>query len=319
MSNPDLGRILVTGGTGFIGRYVVDRLVADGHRPVITTFKKHKHPKEQIDVEELDLTDRSQVNSLIDRYSPQVVLHLAGVTPGHSDPSGSVYREVNFNGTVNLLNALNEKLVTRVVLLGSAAEYGDQQIPFEESSPAQPVSAYGLSKADANNFGLEMHATRGLPLTVLRVFTAFGFGQPDKMFLSQLITHALLNRHFKMSDGEQKRDFVYVEDVAQAVTAAITAEQAVGRVINIAGGKGVALKKLARQVWEICGADPEFLEIGAREKRGDDTLDTEADISLAAKLLNWHPGEPILTESAVSSKLIETIHRMQTSIASAAK
>ena len=315
MSNPTKTRILVTGGTGFIGRYVVDLLTTDGFAPLITTFKATG----QNDVVDLDLTNAEQTNDLVSSYKPQIVLHLAGVTPGHDDPTGRIYHDVNFTGTVNLLKALEKNGVTRVILLGSAAEYGDQPIPFREEMPARPVSQYAISKAKANHFALDMHKACGFPVTILRVFTAFGYEQPDKMFLSQLIKHALLNQHFKMSDGLQKRDFVHVEDVAAAIKTSMSADNTVGRIINVAGGKGIALRDLAHHVWRICGADDDRLDIGLREKTGDDSFDTEADISLAAEILNWRPGPAILSESDENQKLTETINRMRTSIVVARK
>jgi len=311
MSHPAKTRILVTGGTGFIGRYVVDLLISDGFSPLITKFKEIAPGNSNVDAVEVDLTDPTQTKDLIKSYKPQIVLHLAGVTPGHDDPTGSIYHNVNFTGTVNLLNALNNTGVSRLIMLGTAAEYGNQPIPFREDMPASPVSQYALSKAKANKFALDMHAANGFPVTILRVFTAYGFGQPDKMFFSQLIKCALLNQHFKMSDGSQKRDFVHIEAVVAAIKASMSADDAVGRIINIAGGQGIALRDLAQHVWKICGADDDRLDIGSRDKTGDDSFDTEADISLAAAILNWHPGPAILSESGESRALTETISRMR--------
>jgi len=313
MSDPANTRILVTGGTGFIGRYVVDLLTADGHDPLVTTFNKTKLIPPNIDLIELDLTNAEQVSDLIQNYRPQIVLHLAGVT-GNVDPTGNIYDEVNFKGTVNLLRSLEKTSVERVILLGTAAEYGNQPIPFREDMPVKPVSHYAVSKAKANQVALDMHAASGFPVTILRVFTSYGYGQPHKMFLSQLITHGLLNKHFNMSDGLQKRDFVFIEDVADAIRATMTAKNAFGRVINIAGGKGIALQAVARKVWDICGVDHELLDIGAREKSGDDPFDTEADISLAAELLNWRPGPDILSELDDFSRLKTTIEKMKSTL-----
>lgn len=310
MSDPANTRILVTGGSGFIGRYVVDLLTADGHSPLVTTFDQKKP---EGDIAYVDLTLSEQVTDLVQNYRPQVVIHLAGVT-GKSDPTGNIYEEVNFRGTVNLLNALEKTGVERVILLGTASEYGNQPIPFREDMPVKPLSHYAVSKANANQFGLDMHTANGFPVTILRVFTAYGHGQPAKMFLSQIITHGLLNKHFKMSDGLQKRDFVFIEDVVSAVRSAITAEKSLGRVVNIAGGKGIRLRDVARKVWEICGADDELLDIGSLPKAGDDIFDTEADISLAAEILNWLPGSGILNETDNFSRLTATINKMRATL-----
>ena len=147
-------------------------------------------------------------------------------------------------------------------------------------------------------------------MTVLRVFTAYGYGQPRKMFLSQLIRHALLSQPFKMSDGRQKRDFVYVGDVVEAILGAMASKKAVGAVINIAGGRGIALKDLAAKVWTACDADGELLEIGSRDKTDDDAFETEADISLAAELLAWRPETPFIGDAEPGHPLYDMIGRM---------
>jgi nucleoside-diphosphate-sugar epimerase len=312
---PVFDRILVTGGTGFLGRYILQRLVEQGHRPLSTTFKENETPLEpavagSVDLIETDLTDRDKTKELISSYHPQIVVHLAGTT-GHNDPAGERCRRVNYDATVNLLDALAGSDVMRVVLIGTAAEYGDQLIPFNENMRPQALSHYGVSKVHANEHAIRLHAASGLPVTILRVFTAFGYGQPHKMFLSQLITHALLNKQFMMSDGLQKRDFVSIEDVTSAILAALTEEKAVGRVINIGSGRGVRLCDVAEAVWKACDADRELLQIGAVEKTGDAAFDTEADISLARELLDWSPSLQILEGAEPSDALLDTISRMK--------
>lgn len=308
MSDFGAKRILVTGGTGFIGRYVVRALEARGARPVVTTSGEAAATSGSNGHIGLDLTSASMTRQVIERIRPEAVLHLGGLTGGgHSEER---YHAVNYLGTVNLLEALAGSGVERVVLLGSAAEYGPQPVPFRETMELRPVSPYAASKARANEYALERSRDGGVPVTVLRVFTAYGIGQPRKMFLSQLIASALLNQHFKMSDGLQKRDFVYVEDVAAAILSSLTARNAVGRVINIAGGRGVALRDLAARVWHICDADPERLEIGVRTKTDDDAFDTEADISLAAELLGWRPQAPPI-DAEPCPPLVEMIEAMR--------
>ena len=319
MADPALERILVTGGTGFIGRYVVDLLVRDGFRPLVTTFSGRSVDDHaaisNIDVIKLDLTDRPGITDLVETYRPHVVINLAGAT-GHDDPTGRMCHAVNYVGTANLLNALNRCGVGRVILLGSASEYGRQRTPFREGMPTLPESPYGISKAQATSLACGMHEATGFPAIVLRVISAFGHAQPSKMFLPQLVTHGLLSRGFKMSDGLQKRDYVYAGDVAIAIRKAMTAQNAVGRTINIAGGQGIALKELALKVWDLCGADKGLLQIGALDKTGDDGVDTEADISLAERLLGWRPASSILPEDGMHFALPDLVRRMRQDILS---
>ncbi len=304
-------RILVTGGTGFIGRYVVERLRSEGVAPIVTNSAESNDNSHV-----LDLTDEGSVRSLIGSVNPDIVLHLAGVTGAST--SAERCNQVNYFGTVNLLEALATSNVSRVVLIGSAAEYGAQSTPFREDMALEPVSPYAISKAKANEYALEQHAKGGLPVTILRVFTAYGHGQPSRMFLSQVISHALSGTTFEMSNGLQRRDFVHVTDVADAILPAGTVEAAVGRVINIANGRSIALRDLALKVWNICAADPERLRIGSIEKSSDDAIDTEADISLAAELLDWRPATPFIGDASDGHPLFQMIDRMADELRSAA-
>ena len=153
---------------------------------------------------------------------------------------------------------------------------------------------------------------------VLRVFTAYGYGQPDKMFFSQLLRHALLRDNFRMSDGLQRRDLVYVSDVVDAVIAAIDSTRAVGRTINIGSGRAIALRDLAERVWKVCGAPADMLEIGTLTKSSDDSFDTEADISLAGELLDWRPSTPFIGDAEAGHPLFEMAERMAVDLKAAA-
>jgi nucleoside-diphosphate-sugar epimerase len=315
MTLPVFDRILVTGGTGFLGRYVLERLVLRGCRPRATTFGEDKTSGSAIelsgvDLVESDLTDRKQAKKLVEEYRPQTVIHLAGTT-GHNDPKGERCHRINYEATVNLLDSLSLGQIQRVVLIGTAAEYGDQPTPFREDMEPRPLSHYAVSKVRSNEYALDLHERTGLPVTILRVFTAFGYGQPRKMFLSQLITHGLLNQQFKMSDGLQKRDFVYIDDVTTAILASLTAQKADGRIINIGSGRGRQLLQIANAVWNACGTKREFLEVGTLDKTGDAAFDTEADISLAREILDWSPTVEILDGSEPSMALLDTIRRIK--------
>ena len=307
MTHPAFERILVTGGNGFIGRHVTRRLLENGHEPLITVSGS-RNPSP--DATFLDVTDAAAVRSAFDSYRPTAVLHLAGTT-GHNDATGDLCRRMNFDATVNIVDALRDKDVRRLVLIGSAAEYGPQPTPFREDMPARPVSVYGRSKTAACEYAMNAFSAAGLPVTVLRVFTAFGKGQTNKMFLSQLITAALLGRSFVMSDGEQKRDLVHIDDVVTAVINVLDSDGAVGKIINIGSGRGTPLKAIARTVWAECGADRELLIIGGRDKTGDDPYDTEADITLAGRLLGWSPTGRILDGDHAAPALADLIREMR--------
>ena len=124
MAESAMERILVTGGTGFIGRYVIARLASLGYRPFATTFGEGEHLRtltgsDTADLVDIDLTDAEKTAELVASYRPQVLLHLAGTT-GHNDPEGHRCQRINVETTVNLLNTLRGTSVERVVLIGTA-------------------------------------------------------------------------------------------------------------------------------------------------------------------------------------------------------
>ncbi len=190
MQNTPFERVLVTGGTGFIGRYVIARLVASGHRPMVTQFGivpgDFEHDL-QVDLIDLDLRDNAETANLVSTLKPDLVVHLAGVT-GQSDPEGRLCEEINHRATVHLLDRLTEIDLSKVIMVGTAAEYGQQPTPFREDMPDAPRSPYAVSRAKANRYALSLAETAGLPITILRLFSVYGIGQPMNMFLPQLIS-----------------------------------------------------------------------------------------------------------------------------------
>lgn len=246
---------------------------------------QHDHAK--FDTMVLDVGDQLGTKALLDSYKPDLLLHLAGGSPPNSGKPFNEEKE--FRTAAFLLENAARIGTKRAVLLGSASEYGDNSTPFSEDMKTRPVSPNGRAKARITDYAVSIHRDFRFGVTVLRPFTVYGPGQPQNMFISQLVTHAILNHDFKMSDGVQKRDLVFVDDVAHAIVLAAESEKAAGRVINIGSGHGTALKDIATDVWARCSADKEKLHIGAKDKSGDDSIDTVADIRLAAELLSWHP------------------------------
>lgn len=302
-------RILVTGGTGFIGRKVTARLVAEGHRPVVTQLGPLPDSfslAADVELIDLDLRDFESVGRLIDDLRPELVLHLAGVT-GYSDPDGRLCDEINYRASGFLLERLIEAKVAKVVMIGSAAEYGQQPTPFHEGMPERPTSAYARSRACATRHALSLGSTANLPITILRLFSVYGIGQPMHMFLQQLITHAVSAEDFRMTNGGQLRDFVHVEDVASGLLQAATSSEANGRIINIAGGVGHSLSSVAKAVWRYCGTDESLLHLGAFDAHGDDAFDTHADISLAQDILGWRPAREFISNNEPAEALAEMI------------
>jgi len=283
--------VVITGASGFIGRHLVRQLIAEGCSPILTTRKlKRDNPvDQQRRWFELDLTDHGRSRELFQSLKPRVLIHLAG-TRGRGDARGAdvACDELNVRATVELLESAVACGIERIVIVGSAEEYGNQPGPHDESSPAQSASTYGHSKAIASSHALRLYREVGCPVVIVRPFTVYGPDQPIDMFVAEAVDAAVRGLDFRMSEGNQKRDLVFVEDVVRGLIAAATAPNIEGRVINLGSGIARSLREVAQCIWKIAGASAPLL-IGARKAQPEELSDTWADISLARRLLGWTP------------------------------
>ena len=289
-----LESVAVTGPSGFIGTHLVHALVERGCRPVLLTrstpidqaFASDDHA---LDRARIDLADSNSIRETLDRVRPSTILHLAG-TRGHDDPrpASVACMGVNFLGTARLLEAAMNTGVRRIVIIGSAEEYGNQSGPLDETMPLGAATAYGVSKANATNHALGMHKTRGCPVVVARPFSVYGPGQPSNMFVAEAIDSAVNNIPFAMSHGEQKRDLIFIDDVVRGLIAAACAPGVEGRVINLGTGRAHRLRDVAELIWRLTGTQAPLL-IGNRQARDEELYDTWADNTLAKRLLDWEP------------------------------
>ena len=285
-------KILVTGGTGFLGGYVVEELISKGLTPTVLTrnrkMKVFDGLRDKINFDEIDLLDFSAVRNYIAKFRPDRIIHLAGYVYRTSEQPG-ILEKSNFEATVNLLEAAASAKVKRIVITGTADEYGFQNCPQIETMSAMPVSEYAVSKNKAVNYALAANQTNGLPVVITRPFTIYGIGQPAKMFVSQAIEAAVGGVRFEMSRGEQKRDLLFVTDFVNAIIKLLTADGIEGEIFNLGSGQSVALKEVAKKIWEIAGANERLLRIGARPTGESELYDTQADVSKIKRMLDWKP------------------------------
>ena len=279
--------MLVTGAAGFIGQRLVQQLVEAGAR--VGAGVAPDEPPERVaalpaQVERLvfDLRDAVAVQGAVAEATPQVVFHLAavGVTNAGVDPSLAL--TVNAGGTVHLLEALKERDVERIVLVGTCYEYGAR----ETVEGLDPFNAYAASKVAAWAFGRMYWRAYGLPIITVRPFQVYGPGQPAGTLIPAAIDAALIGRDFPMTPGEQVRDFIYVDDVVTGMIAAAEAPGIKGESIDLGTGQTHAIRQAVTRVWEIAGARGRML-LGALPYRPGEAMRTVADADRAARLTGW--------------------------------
>lgn len=288
-------RILITGAAGFLGSALANRLVREGHEVRGLDDLSTGDPavlSPEVHFTRGDVNDRPKLWTLL--QDVDCVYHLAArVLVPESVLYPREYNQTNVGGTVSLMEAMRDVGVRRVVFVSSGAVYGDQQQqPVSEDALPNPRSPYAVSKLAAEYYVKTIGALWGIEALCLRVFNAYGPGQhlppvhaPVVLsFLRQALHNGTLVIH---GDGSQTRDYVYVDDVVNALLAASTAPDIDQLTINVGSGQETSVRELARLVIEVTGAGPEVV-YNQRTHGGVSRLC--ADLTLAAAKLNYRPG-----------------------------
>ena len=301
---------LVTGGAGFIGSHISDRLLADGHRVrILDNFSTGKHENipqsDNIEVIEGDIGDYDTVRAAMQQVDK--VFHeaaIASVPETVGNPLSS--ERVNYRGTLNILEAARHAGVQRVVFACSAAVYGDlPELPKQETMQVKPLSPYAVDKL-ASEQACQMYThLYGLETVSLRYFNVFGPRQDPSSPYSGVISifSDTLNQGKQPTiygDGEQTRDFVYVSDVVEANIKAATSPAAAGKAINIATGGKLSINDLLKT---ICNIKDQPFEPQYQQGRQGDIKHSRADISAAREYLDW---EPVVAFEDGLRKLLES-------------
>lgn len=296
-------KIIVTGAAGFIGSHVADRLIADGHRVIgldnFDDFYAEKRKRaniaqalthENFELVEGDIRDKNLLEDLFGRFQPNAVIHLAaraGVRPSLEDPS--LYMDVNVTGSTNIFDAAR-KLATppRVVYASSSSVYGDRDTsPFQESEDVDsPISPYAASKRACEIVASTFHHLYGLNLTGLRFFTAYGPRNRPDLAIAKFTQLIRDNKSIPMfGDGSTRRDYTYVEDIADGVIRAMHHCQGL-HLYNLGNSNPVTLQELIQTIGVALGKQPVIEQFPPQP---GDVRQTFADITLARRDLGFDP------------------------------
>ena len=276
--------ILIVGGTGFIGYHLVKRCKKKFNVISIST----KRPKKErfikgINYFYIDISKKKQLNR-IRNLQIDYVVNLGGYVD-HSNKIKTF--SSHFVGVKNLFYFFKNKNIQKFVQIGSSAEYGRLRSPQREKSKCNPQLIYGQAKLQGTVFLKEQFKKFNFPVTILRLYQAYGPKQDINRFIPIVIDACKNGKEFPCSNGTQKRDFTYIQDVVEAIILTLNNKKSSGEIINIGSGKTIKLKDIIFKIVEIFKrGKPMF---GTIKMRRDEIIDIKPDIKKAKLFLKWKP------------------------------
>jgi UDP-glucose 4-epimerase len=303
--------VLITGGAGFIGSHLIRKLRQQTHEiDAIDNFsageitKRRERDLEKdpsVEVWKMDIKAiEGALSSLAKRYKTKegepavdAIVHLAApISVEESMKNAQKYCDEIHNGTICVLAAAKAYNVKKVILASTAAVYGNtERLPITEHIKTDPQSPYAISKLAAEGIA-RMHAREhGIEAVILRFFNVYGPDQDPSSGYSGVISKFMQQAKEKkpfviFGDGKQTRDFVYVDDVCDAIIASLTKKAEPGVVLNIGSGKETAIIDLAQKIAKITGVS---CKTEQKEQRKGDILHSQAAIERAKKYIDYEP------------------------------
>lgn len=280
-------KLLVVGGTGFIGYNLCKEATK---KDWIVSSISTKQPKKKRFLKKVkyiicDIRKAKNLKKIKNKYN--YVVNLGGYVD-HSHKKKTY--ESHYKGCKNLANFFLNKKISSFIQLGSSIEYGNLKSPQKENfkcSLAKVKSTYGKSKLLATNYLLNLFKEKNFPITILRLYLAYGPHQDINRFIPITIDGCLNNISFNSSKGTQKRDFIYISDVINLIFKCLKNKNSKGEIFNVGTGKPKKIKKIIEDIKNnIKRGNPLYGKIGFRK---DEILNLYPSIAKAKKKLNWKP------------------------------
>jgi nucleoside-diphosphate-sugar epimerase len=282
-------RCLITGASGFLGRNLLATLIAADAQVHFTT---HNCPAEEIphsgeaQAHACDLTRLADVENVFDEVRPEYLFHLA--TGRGDEIHGRDSLLGNILSADRLVQASMRYPPVRIIVAASSLEYGPHPAPLNEDMMLAPDSLYGVTKAASTLLLRQAALKQQLPVTVLRIFSIYGYWEPAKRLLPTAMRAALEHLELPLATTGPKRDFVFVSDVVEALLLPALAENVHGEIINVGTGEQTSNEEAVAKIQAVSGL-PIRVQANAYPQRATDTSYWCADPGKAYRMLGWKP------------------------------
>ena len=295
-------KILITGGTGFIGSHLAEKCVAKGYK--VTVFDRYNPNynlgnlsdskyKNKINFIFGDIRDYDSVNNAVSNND--IVFHLAALIGiPYSYISPNAYIKTNVEGTYNVLESCRKNKTSKVVITSTSEVYGSANyIPMDEKHPLQPQSPYSASKISADNLALSYFYSFNSPVSIIRPFNTYGPRQSQRAIIPTIINQIENNKDnhiVELGNLNPTRDFSFVDDTCNAFIKFINSKKCLGKPINIGSGGNISIKELAKLIAKLMNKKIKFKKSKIRIRpKSSEVQNLCANIKVAKKDLGWSP------------------------------
>ncbi len=283
-------RVFITGGGGFIGSHLVRRLLSIGARVSILVREnsdlwKIRDVEKDLEIFHCDIQDKNMVEKIIKSIKPDIVYHLAAY--GVNSKKNDYYKalNINVNGAVNVIKPLIYTGCEKVIYIGSSSEYGASKDPRDEKNALYPLNIYGSTKAAGTIVMHQIARENDIGIITIRPFGLFGEREEQHKIFSYIIGSILKGKEVKLTACEQFRDYLYVENLVDAMILAAESDVK-NEIFNIGTGKVKKLKYYVEKIFEIIGTNqkPLYGQLGSRI---NDMWCPEPDVNKIKTVLEW--------------------------------
>ena len=282
--------ILIAGGTGFIGFHLAKKCLSlNWSVTSLSTNKPKKNRKlKKVNYKICDVSNYNQINKKI-KPDYDYVVNLAGYVDHTNKPKTL---KSHYIGCKNLSNFFLNSKIKKFVQIGSCIEYGKIESPQKEiKQNKKTFSIYGKAKLLSTIFLQNFYKKYNFPVTILRLYLVYGPFQDTNRVIPVTIINALKNKSFNCSNGQQLRDFTYIDDIISAIIKTLKSLKSSGEIINIGSGKPIAIKKVIIKICELLNSGKPLF--GKIDLRKDEIMKLYPNINKAKKILRWNSRTPL--------------------------
>jgi nucleoside-diphosphate-sugar epimerase len=290
-----MSKIIVTGASGFVGANLVKKIMNKNEIHIFTRKESDtwrlNDIKSEINVQTINFENKNKIQSVVNKIKPDYVFHLAtyGGYPFQQDVKTIV--DSNIQNSINLMQSLSEYgRLEKFINIGSSSEYGPKTKPMKEIDLASPIFPYGIAKLTQTNFAKYFFIKNGLPSVTLRLFSVYGPLEEPGRLIYDIMTSVLRKNLLKLASKKAKRDFIFIEDVIEAIEKTSKTPNIEGGIFNVGSGKEYSVEGTVNIVQSKLKKDLK-VSWGNNEKQRSFETNNHwiADISKIKKEVKWKP------------------------------